>query len=133
MEFATGFVGVLTCSVITGGTPVHEFSVGGSKGSLTIQEGKLVGYKFGTFGTRDGIVENIFEEKLLAAPFNDVWGIATMELGIALKNQLDDNSSNSLSSIAASFQDGYFTQKVMEAIVDSRFGASICFYLTSYF
>jgi len=119
LEFDGGFIGALQTSVITPEDAVHNFSVSGDKGTLAINYGTLTYFKNTEDGSRGGKREIILEEDLsMEAPLNDIWGLGSYEIGLALRKFIEEGDNSGI-SIAATIEDGVYTQKVMAAIESS--------------
>jgi len=116
LHFEDDFVGTLQVSVITVENTVYRLSVSGLKGTLTINDNKLTFFKATDEGSRGGTQELLLEDSFeKEPPCADVWGLGTVEIAKAIKDKMMNKDSTALNT-AATFTDGLYTQRVIEAI-----------------
>jgi len=116
LHFEDDFVGTMQVSVTTVESNVYRLSVSGSKGTLTINDNKLTIFKATDEGSRGGTREFLLEDSFEKEPaFSDIWGLGTVEIAKAIKEKMMNKDSTAL-NIAATFTDGLYTQRIIEAI-----------------
>jgi len=115
LQFAGGIPGSMQCSFVHAGKSVHSIEIFGSKGSLKINGGKLI------WSPPSSSANNVIEELLvnddekLDNEINTMFAYGTVLIGEAIKEYLDEGNSTALDQVAT-FEDGLYIQKVLDAI-----------------
>jgi predicted dehydrogenase len=110
--FAGGISGIVQVSMVVAGEPTHRLLVAGSAGSLRFENGRLIGYRAGTFTPEELTVA---EELAVSADLPDnEWTRGTIYLGLAIKRALETGDRSALGP-AATFAQGVDIQRVLDA------------------